>query len=198
MPNCSARYSVVGVLPQRETPTISLRLVEIARHGAVVVRLREFDRFHRVKYSWLLAVRASGRPHASSLTDVDSSGWMKIWNMSSVSACASRRMISAHCLIDNELTTIGGDLRGCGGVHLPYGLSNLCRRVDEGNRDAAGLEVLELRKQAVAEHLGCDAGAIRDEKRWPAAMSLWSHDARRVGRRPAVAGVRQSISSRRA
>jgi hypothetical protein len=53
-------------------------------------------------------------------------------------------------------------LRGV--VYLPDRLGDPLRRVDERNRHALERDLIELREQAVAEHLGGDARAVRQEE----------------------------------
>ena len=90
---------------------------------------------------------------------------MKIWKRSSVSALASRLIDRAHRLVDDRAEHDRRPLFARRGlVDLPY------RRFDRSGVSTNGivmsveLELLELGQQAVAEHLGRDAGAIGDEE----------------------------------
>jgi hypothetical protein len=64
-----------------------------------------------------------------------------------------------------ELTTIGRRPSAGGRrVDLAHGVGDLLHRIDERNRHAVKDDVFELRQQAVAEHFGRDAGAVRNEE----------------------------------
>ena len=94
----------MGVLPQRETPTrITCALARsrvVAPSSCVCVKLIASM---RAKYSCLLAMPCV-RPAACELFALssDSSGAMKTWNRSRVSALASRRSCRAHRLVDDR------------------------------------------------------------------------------------------------
>ena len=109
MPNCSARYSDVGVLPQRDTPTRITCAFDRSRVAApsscVCVKLIASI---RAKYSWLLAMPCE-RPAACELLALSSvsSGAMKIWNRSSVWALTCAWICRAIASSTTELNTIG-------------------------------------------------------------------------------------------
>ena len=111
---------------------------------------------------------------------------MKTWKRSSVSALVLRRIVALIASSTTELNTIGrrpsrsGDLVDL----LDHGV-DLLGRIDERYRQPVKLDLLELRQQAVAEHLGGDAGAVRDEEDGAAG---WH--AGNAGRRKAGIGTR--------
>ena len=143
-----------------------LRLGEIARRRAVVVRLREVDRVHprEVLVAVGDAVRASGRVRALGVElDLE----RRDEDLEEVERERLRLLAHprAHRLVDDRAEH---DRRAILGRRVVVDLADhgvdLLARIDERNRVPLELELLELRQQAVAEHLGGDAGAVGDEE----------------------------------
>jgi hypothetical protein len=93
-----------------------------------------------------------------------SSGAMKIWKQSSTSASAfaSTVPIAASTSV---LTTIGRTpSRAWAWLISLIASSIFLGRIDEGDGCLGEFHLIELRQQAVAEHLGGDAGTVGEEK----------------------------------
>ena len=91
-----------------------------------------------------------------------SSGSMKLSKKSMNSALA-RRSTARTSLLTSVENTIGWPFCLLGG-DARQAFLGLLGRVDEGQGDLVELDALELREQAVAEHLRRDAGAVGDEE----------------------------------
>jgi hypothetical protein len=154
----------------RDADQDHLRLGELARRCAVVVRLREVDRLHPREI--LVAVGDAVRaPAVCELRarNSASSGAMKIWNRSSVSACASRRSVSLAASSTIELNTIGCSTSvaavalTCSTTAAIFSGESTNGIVRRTNWKSSNCD-----SKLFAEHLGGDAGAIGDEEDAPA------------------------------
>src|SRR5437762_2149150 len=102
----------------------------------------------------------------------------------------------AHRLADDRADDDGtAPLRVGGGVDLAHRFVDLFRRIDEGNRHALKLEILELREKAVAEHLRGDAGAIGNKKHGALPGHVPHHHVDHTGSTPTGSGGNSPKSS---
>ncbi len=171
-----------------------LRLREVARVRAVVMRLGEVDRLHPREIILAVgdAVGAARRVRALGLElglerrDED----LEEIERERVRVAANgrtHRLVDDRAEHDRRLDLAHGRL-----VDLTHGGIDLVGRVDERDRLPLEVEILELRQQAVAEHLRRDAGAIGNEEHGAAVRH---RRARVSGRADARRGGYQSCQT---